>query len=277
MSALRPARLAFFSVFSLVALLALAPTAVAAGTTDPAAPSTQPATAAPPATTPPPATGATTPATPAVDGSTPAATPAGPETPAATAPEGTPADGTVASTEPPPGIRLRKLEQKVQELKEQAWRIKARVGMLKEAVLGGGIGARASITHENKMGGSFRMIKILYALDGQQIYSRADESGKLDENRNIEILAGPISPGNHTLSVLVVYRGHGFGVFEYLKKYKFTVRTSHTFAVPEGKAINITVVGYEKGGATTPMDKRPAVDFKVNIVSEVETTAPKAQ
>src|SRR5262245_10477448 len=65
-----------------------------------------------------------------------------------------PADGN-----PPPGLRLRKLEQKVQSLKEQAWRVKARVGMLKEAVLGGGVGARASIRHQNKMGGSFKMIK----------------------------------------------------------------------------------------------------------------------
>jgi hypothetical protein len=207
----------------------------------------------------------------------PAATPA-----AATPPAATPAP-TVASTEvppaagepAPPGIRLRKLEQRVQELKEQAWRIKARVGMLKEAVLGGGIGARASIKHENKMGGSFRMVKVLYALDGTQIYSKADDTGKLDEQKSFDVLSGPIAPGNHTLSVLIIYRGHGFGVFEYLKKYKFTVRSSHTFTVAEGKLTDITVVGYERGGATTPMEKRPAVDFKVNVVSEAPT--PKAQ
>jgi hypothetical protein len=175
----------------------------------------------------------------------------------------------------PPGIRLRKLEQRVQELKEQAWRIKARVGMLKEAVLGGGIGARASIKHENKMGGSFRMVKVLYALDGTQIYSKADDTGKLDEMKNFDVLSGPIAPGNHTLSVLIIYRGWGFGVFEYLKKYKFTVRSSHTFTVAEGKLTDITVVGYERGGATTPMEKRPAVDFKVNVVSEAPS--PKAQ
>jgi hypothetical protein len=201
-------------------------------------------------------------------GGTPAA--AAPAAGAPAAPAATPVDAT-ASTDggaAPPGLRLRKLEQRVQQLKEQAWRVKARVGMLKEAVIGGGIGARATIKHINKMGGSFKVIRILYSLDGTEIYSKSDDTGKLDEQKNIEVLSGPISPGNHTLSVMIVYRGNGFGVFEYLKNYKFTVRSSHTFTVSEGKLTDITVVGFEKGGATTPMEKRPALDFKVNIVSD---------
>jgi hypothetical protein len=194
----------------------------------------------------------------------PAPPPAGEAAPAPTA---TPPAGGADPTAPP-GLRLRRLEQRVQQLKEQAWRVKARVGMLKEAVVGGGIGARASIRHVNKMGGSFKVIKLLYSLDGTQIYAKQDDTGKLDEQKNVEILSGPISPGNHTLSVMIVYRGNGFGVFEYLNKYRFTVRSSHTFTVAEGKQTQITVVGYEKGGATTPMEKRPAIDFKVNIVTE---------
>lgn len=198
-------------------------------------------------------------------------------------PEGAPATGTategnttttteVASAtntnEVPANIRLRSLEQRVQALKEQAWRVKARVGMLKEAVLGGGIGARASIAHQNKMGGSFRLIKLVYALDGTNIFSRSDDTGKLHDLKTIDILSGPIAPGNHTISVLMLYRGHGYGVFKYLTNYKFTVRSSHTFTVGEGKQTQVTVVGYERGGVTTPLEKRPAVDFKVNVVSE---------
>jgi hypothetical protein len=57
-------------------------------------------------------------------------------------------------------------------------------------------------------------------------------------------------------------------VFKYLTNYKFTVRSSHTFTVSEGKQTQVTVVGYERGGVTTPLEKRPAVDFKVNVVSE---------
>jgi len=176
------------------------------------------------------------------------------------------AAGTATSSQVPVNLRLRSLEQRVQALKERAWRAKARVGMLKEAVLGGGVGARASIVHLNKMGTKFRLIRLVYALDGSQIFSRSDDTGKIHDTKRFEVLTGPVAPGSHTLSVVAVYRGHGYGVFRYLNKYKFTVKSSHTFTVDEGKATSIEVQGFEKGGATTPMEKRPAIDFKVSVI-----------
>ncbi len=166
----------------------------------------------------------------------------------------------------PVNLRLRRLEQRVQALKERAWRAKARVGMLKEAVLGGGVGARANIKHINKMGNSYRLIKLVYALDGAQIFARNEPNGSLHKESEFDVLTGPIAPGSHTISVLALYRGHGYGVFKYLKKYKFTVRSSHTFTASEGKGTSIRVVAFERGGVTTPLDKRPAFDFKVNVI-----------
>ena len=154
----------------------------------------------------------------------------------------------------------------MQALKERAWRAKARVGQLKEAVLGGGIGARASIVHVNKMGSKFRLLKLVYALDGSQIFARSDESGKLHDSKRFEVLTGPVAPGSHTLSVVAIYRGNGYGVFRYLNKYKFTVRSSHTFTVDEGKSTSIQAIAFERGNATTPMEKRPAIDFKVSVI-----------
>ena len=172
------------------------------------------------------------------------------------------------SSDVPVNIRLRQLEQRVQALKERAWRAKARVEMLKEAVLGGGVGSRAGIWHVNKMGNSYRLIQLVYALDGTTIFTRKDDTGALHDMKNIDVLSGPVTPGSHTLSVLAIYRGHGYGVFKYLKKYKFTVRSSHTFTVEEGKSLSLKVVGFEKGGATTPLEQRPALDFQVNVTKE---------
>jgi hypothetical protein len=172
------------------------------------------------------------------------------------------------STEVPVNLRLRQLEQRVQALKERAWRAKARVEMLKEAVLGGGIGARAGIIHINKMGTSYRLVQLIYALDGTTIFTRKDDSGAMHEVKNFDILSGPITPGSHTLSVMAIYRGHGYGVFKYLKKYKFTVKSSHTFTVDEGKGLTIRVIGYERGGTTTPLEDRPALDFQVSVAKE---------
>jgi len=171
----------------------------------------------------------------------------------------------------PVNLRLRRLEQRVQALKERAWRAKARVGMLKEAVLGGGIGAQATLVHLNKMGSSYRLSKLVYALDGTQIFSRSDDGANaLYKNKSFDILTGPISPGSHTISVIAVYKGHGYGVFKYLNKYTFTVRSSHTFTAQEGKATRIEGVAYEKGGATTRLEDRPAIDFKVTAGTDSE-------
>jgi len=199
--------------------------------------------------------------------------------PPAAAPTGTdPRAAPASGAEPPTNIRLRSLEQRVDALKEQAWRVKARVGMLKEAVLGGGIGARATISHINKMGGSFRLSRVVYALDGQQIFSRIDEdSSKLNDLKSIEVFSGPIAPGSHTISVLLEYHGNGYGVFAYLKQYKFTVRSSHSFTATEGKETQVNVEGYEKGGLTTQLKDRPAVDFKESIITERPEAAPKPQ
>src|SRR4030095_5057307 len=102
--------------------------------------------------------------------------------------------------------------------------------MLKEAVLGGGIGARAGIVHAQKMGNSYRLIQLVYALDGTTLFTRTDDSGALHETKQFEVLSGPITPGSHTLSVMAIYRGHGYGVFKYLKQYKFTRSEEQTSA-----------------------------------------------
>ena len=209
-------------------------------------------------------TGGGTPATGAGSGSgvttpTPTPTPT-PGEPTAGDPDPTKVD---AANQPVP-VRLRRLEQRVQALKERAWRAKARVGMLKESALGGGVGAAATLLHSNKMGSSFRLIKLVYAVDGTQVFARSDDSAEtLYKTKSFDILTGPISPGSHSISVLAVYRGHGYGVFKYLTKYTFTVRASHTFTAAEGKATRIEASGFEKGGRTTPLEKRPAIDFKV--------------
>lgn len=240
------------------------------------------AMAQPGATTPAPTTPAPTTPTPAPTTPTPAPAPSGgpatpsPGTPGTGTGTGTPGAGvdpTLATNsegvqvdpeQMPVNLRLRRLEQRVQALKERAWRAKARTTQLKEAVLGGGVGAQATLVHVNKMGSSFRLHRLVYALDGTQIFARSDEGNtNLYKTKSFDVLTGPISPGSHTVSVLAIYKGHGYGVFKYLNKYTFTVRSSHTFTAAEGKSTRIEAVGFEKGGPTTPLEKRPALDFKV--------------
>jgi hypothetical protein len=183
----------------------------------------------------------------------------------------------------PTAVRMRRLEQKTQALKERAWQLKARVQMLKEQMLGGGAGAQAVIAHASDMGASFRLIKLIYSLDGTQVFARTDDTAEsLYKTKAFDVFAGPISPGNHNLSAIATYRGHGYGVFEYLSKYTFTAKGNQAFLAAEGKIAKVDCRGFEKGGPTTPLEKRASIECKVTQVQPerpadkpADTTAAK--
>ena len=176
----------------------------------------------------------------------------------------------------PTPVRMRRLEQKTQALKERAWQLKARVQMLKEQMLGGGVGAQAVIAHSNEMGASFRLIKLIYSLDGTELAPRTDETGEtLYKTKSFDIFSGPIAPGNHTLTVVAEYRGHGYGLFEYLSKFTFTARDATSFLAAEGKITKVECRGFEKGGGLK-MENKPAIDCKVSQVAPERPAEPGA-
>lgn len=246
-------------------------TAAAMGQGAPEKKSSPPASSAPAATSAPaaaPAAGAPAATTPAATTPTAATT----TTPGATTNTAEKAEVDAATY----AVRLRDLEQRINELKEQIFRSKARLSLLAETVLQGVVsGAQTTIVHENKMSGSYKLVKAVYALDGAPIFNRADEEGGLSEKTEFDVYNGSIVPGEHTLTVNLEYRGHGYGIFSYLKGYRFKVRSSYSFSAPEGKAVNVRVVAYEKGGPTAPLEERPAVRYQEKII-ETGTAEPLA-
>ena len=95
-------------------------------------------------------------------------------------------------------VRLHDLERRVNELKEQIFRSKARLNLLKETVLHGVIaGARAVITHRNEMGSMYTPIRYVYALDGAEIYSksrRERQARRPEGDRGLQRLDRPGQP-----------------------------------------------------------------------------------
>ena len=165
-------------------------------------------------------------------------------------------------------IKLRAIEERVNELKEKIFQSKARLIQLQEVVLQGSIsGAKAVLVHRNDMGSSFRLRRAQYALDGTPIFNRFDMgTGDLGVQDEIELFSGSIAPGTHQVSVYLEYKGNGYGVFSYLNGYNFKIKSSYTFTAEEGKATTVRIVGYEKGGITTQLADRPAVRY------DIETT-----
>jgi hypothetical protein len=161
------------------------------------------------------------------------------------------------------GDRLDGLQAEVEDLKDRIFRSKARLSLLKETVLRGVLGgSRVVLAHRNLMGSGFKLVRIVYAMDGAQIYARTDESGGLDSEDELVIYDGNLPPGPHNVTIELMYKGHGYGIFSYLTQYTFTSTGSHSFTAPENGAVKLTSVGFESGNITTEMRDRPNVQWQ---------------
>ena len=64
-------------------------------------------------------------------------------------------------------VRLRDLEQKIDELKEQIRRSHTRLSLLSDTILsGGGAGSRANVRFTNELSSAFKVTRLLFVLDG---------------------------------------------------------------------------------------------------------------
>jgi hypothetical protein len=175
-------------------------------------------------------------------------------------------------------LKLRDLESRIDELKEQIRRSHARLSLLSETLLSGGLGgARADVVFKNQMSNAFRIRRILVVLDGAVQYKKQDDTDELSNQKEIPVFTGPIPPGDHTLQIVVGMQGHGYGVFSYLKAFKPEVKHTRSFTVEEGKAIRIEITAWEKGSATTPLEQRPALRLTEKIVDRREAELDGAE
>jgi len=160
-------------------------------------------------------------------------------------------------------VRLKSLRERVDDLKGRVFDSKTRLMILGEQILNNLIAeARIVITHVNDASSMLTLEEALYFLDNQRIYYQMNQEGSLDKSKEFPIFEGSISPGNHILSVELVYRGNG-KVFTYLSGYVFRVKSTFNFFASKGFETRVRSIGYEKGGLTTPLQDRPSVRFEV--------------
>jgi hypothetical protein len=203
---------------------------------------------------------------------------AAPVQPQAPAPGATPAPdraAPAAANIPVDGatyaVRLRDLEARVDELKEQIRRSHTRLSLLSDTILAGGIGgARAEIVLVNELSGAFRIVRALVVLDGAVQYNKQDDEDALGDQAEVPIFSGAIPAGDHTVQVLLKIQGHGYGVFSYLRGYVLEPKSSHSFTVTDGKTVQLRVIAWEKGGVTTPLEQRPTIRYVEKLRTDNE-------
>jgi hypothetical protein len=163
-------------------------------------------------------------------------------------------------------VRLRDLEQRVDELRDQIRRSHTRLALLSDTIIGGGAaGSRAEVEFQNEMSNAFELTRALFVIDGQVQYNHQDESGAMADQKDIPIYTGTMPPGDHTIQVALTFQGNGYGVFSYLRGYKFEVKSSHAFTAVEGKMLSVTATAFEKGGVTTPLEQRPTIEWREKV------------
>lgn len=165
-------------------------------------------------------------------------------------------------------VRLRDLEQRVDELKDQIRRSHTRLALLSDTIISGGAaGSRAEVIFKNEMSSAFRLTRALFVVDGAVQYNRQDDSGALADQKEIPIFNGSMPPGDHTVQVILNFQGNGYGVFTYLRGYKFEVKSAHSFTSVEGKTLGLVATALEKGGVTTPLEQRPTIEWGERVAS----------
>ncbi len=173
--------------------------------------------------------------------------------------------------------RLRSLEERIIGLKERIFKTKTRLLLLKERILNDVIAeAKAIIQHRNEMGPSFKLVRLIYHLDGEKIYYQDKSSSTLATKKAFEIYGANILPGDHVLSVEMVYRGDS-SVFTYLRDYLFRLRANFTFYATKGKITRVQAVGYKKGDITWELTKRPSIKFRVRQQSYTKKSMARSR
>jgi hypothetical protein len=169
--------------------------------------------------------------------------------------------------------RLRQIEERVVGIKERIFQTKTRLLLLKEQILDNVVAeSRAVLIHKNEMGSFFELKSVLYYLDGKKIYYQDNSNGLLNTRKEFEIYNGSVIPGNHALTVEMVYRGNS-DLFSYLEGYVFKLKSSYTFYAARGRVTEVSVVGYERGGVATDLEDKPYIKYEVKQIQN-KTTKP---
>ncbi len=224
--------------------------------TPPAEPSTETAedNAAPPEIAVDPAPSDTAPMT------TNPAPPSDPTSPAAAAGSAPPA-ATTSSNEGRPNFRLKALQNRVTSLKQEVFRTKTRLMLIKERLLNNVIAeAKLMLLHKNTMSSAFLIEEIIYFLDDNKIYYGDRKTGNLRKSKSFTIYDGNTVPGYHVLTIECLIRGNST-LFPYVGDFQFRLRSQYTFFAARGRITKLRAKLYEKGGLLVDYRDRPTLNY----------------
>lgn len=186
------------------------------------------------------------------------------------APTAAPAAPPAAAQSPAGGSDVREVEQRVSGLKDQLFRAKARLSLLSETFLRSSSGGnRAIVEYQDQIGPLLLPVQLTMQLDGREIVSRTAATSAKGQPVRLasepRAWDGELKPGEHTLSVTIVYRGSSARVLPYFEQYSYTATAAHRFKAADGGTTRVRVRCRESGNPiTTDLKDRPRIEFEVD-------------
>ena len=160
--------------------------------------------------------------------------------------------------------QMQALDERLGGIKEKVFESKSRLKLLLDQLRMGSVSLNSlSVLHTHDVGATFKLESLKYTLDGFVVYHGVSgDEIDLEKFESTPVYEGSLLPGEHMLVVDMIYRGKGFGIFSYLKRYLFKVKSRYIFHVKEGDVATILVTSYDDGSFLTSLKDRLKVRFE---------------
>jgi hypothetical protein len=126
-----------------------------------------------------------------------------------------------------------------------------------------------AIELDSEMSASFQLVAATVSVDGVVVAARdvPVPEGSTEEIQPLPtplcIYRGMVQVGTHDVRADLSLRGNGYGVFSYLRGYRFRVdSTTQVDVTRETFGVGVTATAFERGGATAPLEDRPAIRWQ---------------
>jgi len=151
-------------------------------------------------------------------------------------------------------IKLESIRAQADEIQDAVRRSHQRLSALGAQAMTPGL-AKTTIDLGNDTSAAFKLVSARVVVDGQLQLDKKELTGT---ERQLPVFTGATGTGEHVARVEVVLQGNGYGVFSYLRGFRITLSSSHTWTATT-EPIHVTATIYELNDVTVPFQQRPQV------------------
>jgi hypothetical protein len=123
-------------------------------------------------------------------------------------------------------------------------------------------GSQPGIIFRDELGAAFQLTRAVFFLDRAPLL-QLDATDDKPLPREILVPGAVPSAGEHELYILLELRGHGSGADEYLRGYRFEVKSAHRFTVVEGRPLRLEGIAWARPAQA--IEQRPAIRYVESV------------